>query len=113
MNDFMCFYALPPSFPPFEIYSLGRSETNAGLVLRLRGGGSEEDSSPEKFSEKFPSHVEDPVDPSDFQPENVQHPWFLRSAKVFFPEVYSQKAQKMEVFLAPKYFPTIFAREGA
>ena len=37
------FYALPPSSYPFEIYSLGQSESNAGLLLRLRGGGSEED----------------------------------------------------------------------
>ena len=88
------FYASPPSFPPTEFYSLGRSETNAGLVLRLRGGGSEEDSSPEKFSEIFHSLVEDPVDPPDFQPENVQDPWFLRSATVFFSRRFFSKCLK-------------------
>ena len=31
----------PPSSPPLDIHSLGPSESNAGLVLRLRGGGSD------------------------------------------------------------------------
>ena len=93
------FYASPPSFPPFEIYSLGRSEMNAGLVLRLRGGGSEEDSSPEKFSDIFHSLVEDPVDPPDFQPENVKYPRFLQSAKVFFSLSLFSKCPKYGSFI--------------
>ena len=49
----MC-YALFPVFSPIEIYSMvGRSERNAGLVLRLWGGGSEQGSWSENFSCNF------------------------------------------------------------
>ena len=107
------FLCIAPPLSPTEIFSLGRSESNASLVLRLRGGGSEEDSSPEKFSEKFPSHVEDPVDHADFQLKNVQDRGFLRSAKVVFPEVFSQNAQKKEVFFSAEEFSHQFFLEKA